>query len=390
MSWATQDPESFRQSLRSWLDTHCPQAMRDGLNTEATICWGGKNWQFISEDQKLWMQNAAEVGLTTPRWPAAYGGAGLSREQDKIYLEELARINARMPLLSFGIWMLGPALLAFGSEAQKQKYLPQIIRGEQRWCQGYSEPGAGSDLANVQTKAEDMGDHYLINGQKIWTSYADKADWIFALVRTSHEDVKQQGITFLCAPMNSPGIEVHPIITIDGRHSLNRVTFDNVRVPVQNRIGEEGQGWHYANFLLGNERTSYAHVAGKRMQMAAIEQFMESIGEQDHQAQFNELSVRLDTLDVTVLRVLATVANGESPGNESSILKIMATELAQDITELGMVVRQYAGIASFSAEMPDRAGAKAMVDYLGTRSQSIYGGSNEIQKNIIAKRVLGL
>jgi alkylation response protein AidB-like acyl-CoA dehydrogenase len=190
--------------------------------------------------------------------------------------------------------------------------------------------------------------------------------------------------------MNSPGIEVHPIITIDGRHSLNRVTFDNVRVPAQNRIGEEGQGWHYANFLLGNERTSYAHVAGKRMQMAAIEQFMESIGEQDHQTQFNDLSVRLDTLDVTVLRVLATVANGESPGNESSILKIMATELAQDITELGMVVRQYAGIASFSAEMPDRAGAKAMVDYLGTRSQSIYGGSNEIQKNIIAKRVLGL
>ena len=306
-----------------------------------------------------------------------------------IYDEELELAGAISPV-PMGVIYVGPVIVAFGNDEQKMRWLPGIQQSTTFWTQGYSEPGSGSDLASLQCQAKRDGDDYIVNGTKIWTSLAQHADWIFALVRTSHEDVKQQGITFLCAPMNSPGIEVHPIITIDGRHSLNRVTFDNVRVPVQNRIGEEGQGWHYANFLLGNERTSYAHVAGKRMQMAAIEQFMESIGEQDHQAQFNELSVRLDTLDVTVLRVLATVANGESPGNESSILKIMATELAQDITELGMVVRQYAGIASFSAEMPDRAGAKAMVDYLGTRSQSIYGGSNEIQKNIIAKRVLGL
>ena len=237
MSWASQDPESFRQSLRSWLDTHCPQAMRDGLNTEATICWGGKNWQFTSEDQKLWMQNAASAGLTTPRWPSAYGGAGLSREQEKIYLEELARINARMPLLSFGIWMLGPALLAFGSEAQKQKYLPQIIRGERRWCQGYSEPGAGSDLAGVQTKAEDMGDHYLINGQKIWTSYADKADWIFALVRTDRDAPKHKGISFILIDMESEGVSTRPIQLISGASAFCETFFDNVKVPKENVVG---------------------------------------------------------------------------------------------------------------------------------------------------------
>ena len=191
-----------------------------------------------------------------------------------------------------GVIYVGPVIVAFGNDEQKMRWLPGIKQSTTFWAQGYSEPGSGSDLASLQCQAKRDGDDYIVNGTKIWTSLAQHADWIFALVRTSHEDVKQQGITFLCAPMNSPGIEVHPIITIDGRHSLNRVTFDNVRVPVQNRIGEEGQGWHYANFLLGNERTSYAHVAGKRMQMAAIEQFMESIGEQDHQAQFNELSVR--------------------------------------------------------------------------------------------------
>ena len=374
------DTDAFRTEVRSFFANNYPKDL---------IAKAASGDPLDKADYQKSERALSEKGWLCVNWPEDAGGPGWDVTKKFIYDEELELAGAISPV-PMGVIYVGPVIVAFGDDEQKMRWLPGIQQSTTFWAQGYSEPGSGSDLASLQCQAKRDGDDYIVNGTKIWTSLAQHADWIFALVRTSHEDVKQQGITFLCAPMNSPGIEVHPIITIDGRHSLNRVTFDNVRVPVQNRIGEEGQGWHYANFLLGNERTSYAHVAGKRMQMAAIEPFMESIGEQDHQTQFNDLSVRLDTLDVTVLRVLATVANGESPGNESSILKIMATELAQDITELGMVVRQYAGIASFSAEMPDRAGAKAMVDYLGTRSQSIYGGSNEIQKNIIAKRVLGL
>ena len=374
------DTDAFRAEVRSFFANDYPSDL---------IAKAASGDPLDKEDYQKSEQALSEKKWLCVNWPEDAGGPGWDVTKKFIYDEELELAGAISPV-PMGVIYVGPVIVAFGNDEQKERWLPGIAQSTTFWAQGYSEPGSGSDLASLQCQAKRYGDDYIVNGTKIWTSLAQHADWIFALVRTSHEDVKQQGITFLCAPMNSPGIEVHPIITIDGRHSLNRVTFDNVRVPVQNRIGEEGHGWHYANFLLGNERTSYAHVAGKRMQMAAIEQFMESIGEQEHQARFNDLSVRLDTLDITVLRVLATVANGESPGNESSILKIMATELAQDITELGMVVRQYAGIARFSAEMPDRAGAKAMADYLGTRSQSIYGGSNEIQKNIIAKRVLGL
>jgi len=374
------DTDAFRAEVRSFFANDYPSDL---------IAKAASGDPLDKEDYQKSEQALSEKKWLCVNWPEDAGGPGWDVTKKFIYDEELELAGAISPV-PMGVIYVGPVIVAFGNDEQKERWLPGIAQSTTFWAQGYSEPGSGSDLASLQCQAKRDGDDYIVNGTKIWTSLAQHADWIFALVRTSHEDVKQQGITFLCAPMNSPGIEVHPIITIDGRHSLNRVTFDNVRVPVQNRIGEEGHGWHYANFLLGNERTSYAHVAGKRMQMAAIEQFMESIGEQEHQARFNDLSVRLDTLDITVLRVLATVANGESPGNESSILKIMATELAQDITELGMVVRQYAGIARFSAEMPDRAGAKAMADYLGTRSQSIYGGSNEIQKNIIAKRVLGL
>ncbi len=374
------DTDAFRAQVRAFFANDYPKDL---------LAKAASGEPLNKADYQQSEQALADKGWLCVNWPEGAGGPGWDVTKKFIYDEELELAGAISPV-PMGVIYVGPVIVAFGNDEQKSRWLPGIQQSTTFWAQGYSEPGSGSDLASLQCQAQRDGDDYIVNGTKIWTSLAQHADWIFALVRTSHEDVKQQGITFLCAPMNSPGVEVHPIITIDGRHSLNRVTFDNVRVPVRNRIGEEGQGWHYANYLLGNERTSYAHVAGKRMQMAAIEQFMTSVDALEHQTQFNELSVRLDTLDITVLRVLATVANGESPGNESSILKIMATELAQDITELGMVIRQYAGIASFGVQMPDRAAAKAMVEYLGTRSQSIYGGSNEIQKNIIAKRVLGL
>ena len=374
------DTDAFRAEVKSFFANDYP---KDLLAKTAS-------GDPLSKDDYQTSERAlAEKGWLCVNWPEDAGGTGWDVTRKFIYDQELELAGAINPV-PMGVIYVGPVIVAFGTDEQKAKWLPGIQQSTTFWAQGYSEPGSGSDLASLQCKAERHGDDYVVNGTKIWTSLAQHADWIFALVRTSHEKAKQQGITFLCAPMDTPGIEVHPIITIDGRHSLNRVTFDNVRVPVHNRIGEEGKGWQYANFLLGNERTSYAHVAGKRMQMAAIKQFMGERDDPDFQARFNQLTVRLDGLDIAVLRVLATLANGDSPGDESSILKILATELAQDITELAMYVRQYAGLAQFGDNMPDREASKATVEYLGTRSQSIYGGSNEIQKNIIAKRVLGL
>ena len=326
-------------------------------------------------------------------WPKEHGGTGWTANQKYIFDQELELAGAINPV-PMGVIYVGPVICAFGTSEQQARWLPGIQQSTTFWAQGYSEPGAGSDLASLQCKAILDGDSYVVDGTKVWTSLAQHADWIFLLVRTSHEAVKQQGITFLCAPMDTPGIQVHPILTIDGRHHLNRVTFDQVRVPVSNRIGEVGEGWRYANFLLGNERTSYAHVAGKRMQMAAIRALAEQhpVLAQDSSfwQTFDTLEVRLNALDITVLRVLSAVADGASPGNESSILKILATEIAQDITALSMQAQGYGALAAVGRQMPSESAAKSTADYLGTRAQTIYGGANEIQKNIIAKRVLGL
>lgn len=374
------ETEAFRKEVRQFFSEHYPK------NLLAKTASGEP---LSKADYQQAEQALSSKGWLCVNWPEEAGGPGWDVTRKYIFDQELELAGAISPV-PMGVIYVGPVIVAFGNDEQKARWLPGIRESTTFWAQGYSEPDSGSDLASLQCKAERDGDDYIVNGTKVWTSLAQHADWIFALVRTSKEERKQQGITFICAPMDSPGIEVHPIITIDGRHSLNRVTFDNVRVPVSNRIGEEGHGWSYANFLLGNERTSYAHVSGKRMQMAAIEQLMEGIDDPDFSRAFNDLAIRLDSLDVTVLRVLASVADGASPGDESSILKIMATELAQDITELGMRTHQYYGTVKFGEHMPDRTAAKATSDYLGTRAQSIYGGANEIQKNIIAKRVLEL
>jgi len=245
----------FRAELRDWLEAHCPAEMRDGARDEAHICWGGRNWQFESQAQEDWLRACAEKGYTVPTWPRAYGGAGLSRDEERIFHEEMDRINARKPLQSFGIWMLGPALLHFGSEAQKRHYLPPIARGEIRWCQGYSEPGAGSDLAGLQTRGEDCGDHWKVTGQKVWTSYADRADWIFALVRTDSEAPKHKGISFLLMDMTSPGISTRPIRLISGKSPFCETFFDAVEVPKDQIVGKESRGWDVAKYLLTHERS---------------------------------------------------------------------------------------------------------------------------------------
>ncbi len=320
--------ERFRAEVREFFAHEYP---RDLLAKAAS------GYPLSKDDLQRAERALAAKGWLCVNWPVEHGGPGWTTNQKYIFDQELERAGAISPV-PMGVIYVGPVICAFGSAEQQSRWLPGIRESTTFWAQGYSEPGAGSDLASLQTRAVRDGDDYVVNGTKIWTSLAQHADWIFALVRTSTGERKQQGITFLCAPMDSPGLEVHPIITIDGRHSLNRVTFDDVRVPVANRIGEEGEGWRYANFLLGNERTSYAHVAGKRMKMAAIRSFIGQHAElRDDPAvvrRFNDLDVRLDALDVTVLRVLASIADGASPGDESSILKILATEVAQKRTQV--------------------------------------------------------
>ncbi|MEO0865701.1 MAG: acyl-CoA dehydrogenase family protein, partial [Pseudomonadota bacterium] len=248
------DLDGFRAEVRAWLESNCPEVMRDGAAGEENICWGGRNWQFQSDAQRLWLERMAARGWTVPTWPTEYGGAGLSRAEDKILTEELQRLNTRLPLQSFGIWMLGPALLHFGTHEQKLEYLPAIARGEVRWCQGYSEPGAGSDLASVQTRAEIDGDDYVINGQKVWTSYADKADMIFALVRTDRDAPKHKGISFVLIDMETPGVTTRPIKLISGKSPFCETFFDDARIPRSQIVGAENRGWDVAKYLLTHER----------------------------------------------------------------------------------------------------------------------------------------
>jgi len=320
--------------------------------------------------------------------------------------EELERAGA-LNVVPMGLLYVGPVIYTFGTEEQKRRWLPGILDSTTFWAQGYSEPGSGSDLASLQCAAVRDGGDYIVTGTKIWTSLAQYADWIFCLLRTDNSGKKQEGITFLCIDMKTPGITVNPIITIDGKHSLNSVTFEDVRVPIANRIGEEGKGWTYANYLLGHERTSYAHVAGKRKQLGDIRACAEGtetdgarlIDDPAFRTKLADLEARLDALELTVLRTLASVAEGGAPGNESSILKVIATELAQDITEFGLEAFGPYAMPAFpdsapplwtdNTPLPSDA-APAVARYLGARAQSIYGGSNEIQKNIIAKRILGL
>ena len=377
------EDEQFRLAVRAFFAKRYPQDLLEKHASGAALS---------KDDYQRAERALADQGWLCVSWPAEHRGCGWTPNQKYIFNEELEMAGAISPV-PMGVIYVGPVICAFGTPEQQARWLPGIQQSTTFWAQGYSEPEAGSDLASLQCAAGLDGDEYVVNGSKIWTSQAQHADWIFLLVRTSTEARKQQGITFLCAPMATPGIEVHPIITIDGQHTLNRVTLDEVRVPVANRVGEEGEGWRYANFLLGNERTSYAHVAAKRLQLSGLHALAathETLGcDPTFKAALAKLEIRVEALDAGVQRVLASLADGDAPGNEASTLKIQATELAQDITELSMQARAYGAVPKFDNSAPD-ADAAATMRYLGTRAQSIYGGANEIQKNIIAKRVLAL
>jgi len=359
------------------------------------------------EDYVQYQKLLHTQGWSGINWPAEYGGTGWSPVKKYIFMTEAAEADAP-EIVAFGLNMVGPVIYTFGNDEQKQRFLPDILASNVWWCQGYSEPGSGSDLASLRTRADLAGDHFVVNGTKTWTTLGQYADWIFLLARTNTEVARrQEGISFLLADMKSPGISVKPIITMDGVHEVNEIHFDNVEIPVDNLIGEEGKGWTYGKVLLQHERTNIAGAARSRVRLKRLRaQAEKSIRGGAPLARDNNFmrkvaaaEVELKALEYTELRTLAAVASGKAPGPESSILKIKGTEMQQLIDTLYMEAAGYYTLPyvpdQYVADYPDEhigegAETKTSLKYLNYRKASIYGGSNEIQKNIISKHVLGL
>lgn len=392
------DLETFRAETRKWLEAHCPREMREPVRDEDDIFWGGRRATFKNAAQKAWFEACVAKGYTVPAWPREYGGAGLSPEEAKVLREEMNRINARPPLSSFGIWMLGPALLKFGTPGQKARFLNEIARGEIRWCQGYSEPGAGSDLVSLQTSAEDKGDHWLVNGQKIWTSYADKADWIFCLVRTDKTN-KYQGITFLLFDMASEGVTTKPIRLISGNSPFCETFFDNVKVPksygedVPAHVGEVNRGWEVAKYLLGHEREMISGAAGGE-RTAAIGAMMKRHATKLGVELNPVLRAELAMFDVDALayaamgeKFLDEIKVGKAHPAQPNMMKYAGTELNKRRHELMMAV---GGSRALEWESAATDGGKPARNWLRSKANSIEGGTSEIMLNVIAKRILEL
>jgi acyl-CoA dehydrogenase len=390
------DLETFRADTRAWLDANCPPEMREPVRTEKDAVWGGRDQSAMSPAQKQWMDAMASRGWTVPDWPKEYGGGGLSAAETKVLREELARIKARNPLNSFGISMLGPALLKYGNEAQKQEHLPKIARGEIRWCQGYSEPNAGSDLASLATSAEDKGDHFLVNGQKVWTSYADKADWIFCLVRTDKTS-KHKGISFVLFDMRTPGVSTKPILLISGYSPFCETFFDNVKVPKENLVGELNRGWDVAKYLLGHEREmiSGMGLGGTGAKNPLVEGALATIGV-DHdgrladpllRAQIALFEVRAKAFAAQSERFIDELKAGRAHPAQPSMMKYYGTELNKARHELMMAA---GGSDELEWESDRSNGGREARAWLRTKANSIEGGTSEVQLNIIAKRILEL
>ena len=385
--------DQFRVETREWLEANCPDDMRQAMRSDEDQCWGGRNWVFSSAGQQLWLERMAAKGWTAPRWPTEYGGGGLSGDEAKVLREEMGRIGARRPLSSFGLDMLGPALLLYATQEQKEQYIPDIINGKIRWCQGYSEPNAGSDLASLRTKAEDMGDYYQINGSKVWTSYADKADWIFCLVRTDFDCPKHEGISFLLFDMASEGVSTKPIKLISGTSPFCETFFDNVQVPKGQLVGTLNKGWEIAKYLLTHEREMIGGfgLAGGGMkgmgQLAAAKRGTVDGRLRDTSLRSEAISFELDEMafGLTIERITEETKAGQGAGASSSILKMYGTELNKLRQELFMA------IGSTDALNFDTDEKGALVrNWLRSKANSIEGGTTEVQLNIIAKRILGL
>ncbi len=388
--------DTFRKEVRSWLEENCPESMRMPMQTDDDVCWGGRNFPYVSDDQRVWLERMGEKGWTVPDWPVEYGGAGLDRRQVKILQQEMASLGCRAPLTSLGIIMLAPALFKFASEEQKLEHLPKIARGEIRWCQGYSEPGAGSDLASLQTSAVDKGDHYLVNGSKIWTSYGHLADWIFCLVRTDPGAPKRDGISFLLFDMASEGVSTSPIRLISGSSPFCSTFFDDVKVPKGNVVGELNKGWTVAKYLLQHERSNAAALgksrSGKKQTLDQLA--LETLGEKDGvladpvlRQKLARFQIREQAFTLTMQRVGDEMRAGADPGPASSVLKYYGSETNKQRREM-MLALGGMDTLGWEGEVFDEG--RVARSWLRSKANSIEGGTSEIQLNIIAKRVLGL
>ncbi|MDJ0700698.1 MAG: acyl-CoA dehydrogenase family protein [Woeseiaceae bacterium] len=389
---------AFRDEVRAFFKDKYPADIRHKRDHGIPLA----KEDYVRFQKALYQQGWAGIN-----WPVEYGGTGWTPVQKYIFMIEMANVNAP-PIIAFGLNMVGPVIYTFGNEEQKQRFLPDILESNVWWCQGYSEPGSGSDLASLKTKADFAGDHYVVNGTKTWTTLGQHADWIFLLARTSSDVArKQEGISFLLADMRTPGISVKPIITIEGDHEVNEIHFENVKVPVENLVGEEGKGWTYGKVLLQHERTNIAAVGESKYRLRKLkEQAAQSVrgaeplvNDRNFMRKLAAVEVELKALEYTELRTLAAIKSGKAPGPESSILKIKGTEMQQSVDKLCLEAAGYYAlpyvpgqfVTDYDGEVVGHgAETKTSLKYFNYRKASIYGGSNEIQKNIISKHVLGL
>lgn len=393
------DELEFRSEVRNYFENEFPEDVLEKQRQAIPLS---------REDMVRWHKHIYEKGWAAPNWPEEYGGTGWSSVQKYLFADEQARASAPA-FLPFGLSMVGPIIYTYGTEAQKQRFLPDILQFNTWWCQGYSEPGAGSDLASLKMRAELAGDHYLLNGTKTWTTLGQYADWIFCLVRTNTDvSRRQEGISFVLVDMNQPGVTVKPIFLLDGKHEVNEIHFDNVEVPLDNLVGEEGKGWTYGKVLLQHERTGIAGVADSKYKLSRLRALAKNTqdgskalsSDRNFMRKIAAAEVELKALEYTELRTLASVASGKAPGPESSILKIAGTELRQDIDSLYLEASGYYALPyvrdQYVEDFPkdkrigEGAATNASLNYFNDRKVTIFGGSNEIQKNIIAKHVLGL
>jgi len=394
------DLDAFRAEVRAWLEAEAPASLRGAPAGFLQGTWGGRKAKFDSPEHERWLRMMAERGWTAPTWPREYGGGGLSKAEDEVLKSELRRLRLPPPLIGFGLVMIGPTLLEYGTEAQKREHLPPIVRGEIRWCQGYSEPGSGSDLASLRTSAVRDGDHFIINGQKVWTSYAEKSDWIFCLVRTNPNVPKQAGITFILIDMDTPGVTTRPIPLISGASPFCEVFFDNVVAYERDVIGGIDEGWTVAKALLGHERTMVGEVfaqsvVGGEAELAkAARAYIGADAEgrvADPLVRHELAQVAMDerAFMLTVKRIKDGAKAGQRPGPESSILKVYGTELNQRRRELAVRIAGSDGLGWEGDDYPAEA-LTATREWLRSRGNTIEGGTSEIQLDIIAKHTLGL
>jgi alkylation response protein AidB-like acyl-CoA dehydrogenase len=396
--------QAFRSEIRAWLDGNCPRSMRshadDGDVFDGTSLAGGSKEPVRNPEAKLWLDRCAARGFTVPMWPKAYGGAGLDLPSYMVLLEEMGRIGARPPLVGMGVSMIGPTLLEFGTEEQKLRHLPKIASGEIRWCQGYSEPGSGSDLASLQTRAEDMGDHFVINGSKIWTTLAQYGDWMFCLVRTDTKAPKHDGISFVLFPMDQPGVTVRPLTLISGNNHFCQCFFDNAIARKEDLVGQLNKGWTVGKRLLQHERSGIVQLAGQATAksdpkaLAAVARAQVGdvdgrIAEPALRSEITQFEMNERALRLTQRRTVEESEGGRTPGPATSMFKLYEANLRKQRQELLVGMRGFGGIGWEG----DAFAAEALTDtrvWLQSKASSIAGGSNEVQLNIIAKRVLGL